>query len=675
MRTLMRPSTVLWLVSAYAALAANDLTAGPRGQVVSGQLPKQTKRVDPTYPPDALAKRIQGIVMLQITVGTNGRVADVKVIQSIPQLDAAAVAAVRQWEFDPTGMSGPAVARVLVPFNPSAYQPPGSAPGANARPTAGFETPRPTPGSETNRPAAGPGTPRPTPASEVPRPAALPDSRPPSAAASSGSGVRPPPIHSGSELTPKPAPPPVVTPSVPRTIVGWRYRPSLGRQIVSSLSSAFNDVSTANVMLAQANIDLKNARTRYWKAFPAGPDFTPAEAEFSRKLWSKDVYHLIWALPEGKRNPMKDPDEFTSALDVLKRVTTPLDDGIRPLASTTFDDLVAAVRYEMGARRPSDIAPTFIPGKTMAALNASRDRLEAYFRARDWAEFLASGLDIRKFFDPKTYALQLIEDRILQESWAAGIKRPPPESEVQRAYTAMVDGLGEPAVLAAAGKVLALQQTNGRLVKPFQFTSMEAVATSTVTNPRRAFESLLFSEPRGAAIFTMMSLGNYAHRWETGVAGYRDLVAKYGEERVIASAGRVLKAPRTPLGNIGERAPRWWFGELLKNPAAALPGPLPRFRVSDVEGLKAAGGNTVVVTGTVERIIRDNRRLLIHFKEVSPSLVQAQVVNVDFFENDFGENGNRLLGKAVEITAGYWILGKEGIVFGIAEEKQVRIIP
>ena len=338
------------------------------------------------------------------------------------------------------------------------------------------------------------------------------------------------------------------------------------------------------------------------------------------------------------------------------------------------------MRYEMGARRPSDVAPTFIPGKTMAALAASRDRLEAYFRARDWAEFLASGLDIRKFFDPKTYALQLLEDRILQESWAAGIKRPPVESEVERAYAAMVDGLGEPTVLAAAGKVLALEQNTGRLVKPFPFTSMEAVATATVTNPRRAFESLLFSEPRGAAIFTMMSLGNYAHRWETGVAGYRELVAKYGEDRVTAAAARVLKAPRTPTGDIGERAPRWWFGELLKNPGAALPGPLPRFRVSDVAGLKAAGGGkTVVVTGTVERLVRESgggaiERLRIHFKDVSPSLVSALVINVGSFENDFGEGGVRLVGKAVEMTAYYRIV-EERISFSITEEKQVRIIP
>lgn len=51
-----------------------------------------------------------------------------------------------------------------------------------------------------------------------------------------------------------------------------------------------------------------------------------------------------------------------------------------------------------------------------------------------------------------------------------------PAAEAMR--TKMVDGSGEPAVLAAAGKVLALRQTNGRLVKPFQFTSMEAEASS-----------------------------------------------------------------------------------------------------------------------------------------------------------------------------------------------------
>ena len=52
-------------------------------------------------------------------IDSAGRVGDVKVLRSIPQLDAAAVDAVRQWEFEPTylnGMAVPVIMTVTVNF-------------------------------------------------------------------------------------------------------------------------------------------------------------------------------------------------------------------------------------------------------------------------------------------------------------------------------------------------------------------------------------------------------------------------------------------------------------------------------------------------------------------------------------------------------------------------------
>lgn len=39
---------------------------------------------------------------LQATVSAGGKVLDAKVLKSIPLLDAAAIAAVKQWEYEPT---------------------------------------------------------------------------------------------------------------------------------------------------------------------------------------------------------------------------------------------------------------------------------------------------------------------------------------------------------------------------------------------------------------------------------------------------------------------------------------------------------------------------------------------------------------------------------------------
>jgi TonB family protein len=64
--------------------------------------PKIFKRVAPDYPPGALAAGIEGTVIIEAQVQRDGRVGNVAVLRSVPGLDEAAVAAVRQWVFSPT---------------------------------------------------------------------------------------------------------------------------------------------------------------------------------------------------------------------------------------------------------------------------------------------------------------------------------------------------------------------------------------------------------------------------------------------------------------------------------------------------------------------------------------------------------------------------------------------
>jgi TonB family protein len=68
--------------------------------------PKKIRDVKPVYPPDALAAGLQGIVIMEATIGTDGAVTGVSVIRSIPGLDQAAVDAVQQWRFTPTTLNG-----------------------------------------------------------------------------------------------------------------------------------------------------------------------------------------------------------------------------------------------------------------------------------------------------------------------------------------------------------------------------------------------------------------------------------------------------------------------------------------------------------------------------------------------------------------------------------------
>ncbi len=89
------------------------LTAGSDGVPV----PKKTKHVQPVYPAEALAQGIRGIVILDIVIDASGKVASTSVLRSVPGLDEAAIAAARQWEYEPTKVKDKTVSvRVTVPI-------------------------------------------------------------------------------------------------------------------------------------------------------------------------------------------------------------------------------------------------------------------------------------------------------------------------------------------------------------------------------------------------------------------------------------------------------------------------------------------------------------------------------------------------------------------------------
>jgi len=81
--------------------------------------PTKVHDVAPVYPPLALAARVQGSVILEAIIDTDGRVQSVRVLRSPPTLAAAAVEAVRQWQYTPTLLNGtpvPVIMTVTVMF-------------------------------------------------------------------------------------------------------------------------------------------------------------------------------------------------------------------------------------------------------------------------------------------------------------------------------------------------------------------------------------------------------------------------------------------------------------------------------------------------------------------------------------------------------------------------------
>ena len=81
--------------------------------------PTKIRDVKPVYPPIAQSARVSGMVIIEATIGADGRVKDAKVLRSIPLLDQAALDAVKQWQFTPTLLNGvpvPVIMTVTVNF-------------------------------------------------------------------------------------------------------------------------------------------------------------------------------------------------------------------------------------------------------------------------------------------------------------------------------------------------------------------------------------------------------------------------------------------------------------------------------------------------------------------------------------------------------------------------------
>jgi TonB family protein len=107
--------------------AAEGVAGGVAGGVVPNVLksgekvkpPKLVKEVAPVYPEAAKKGGIEGVVILEATTDTYGRVASVKILRGDPLLGQAAVEALEQWVYEPMVINGkpkPVVFTVTMQF-------------------------------------------------------------------------------------------------------------------------------------------------------------------------------------------------------------------------------------------------------------------------------------------------------------------------------------------------------------------------------------------------------------------------------------------------------------------------------------------------------------------------------------------------------------------------------
>jgi TonB family protein len=88
------------------------LIDGERAGRVGGSVkpPQKTLDVKPVYPKEAQEAKVEGLVMIDVLIGGDGKVKRTKIVRSIPELDQAALDAVSQWQFTPTVVDGKPVA-------------------------------------------------------------------------------------------------------------------------------------------------------------------------------------------------------------------------------------------------------------------------------------------------------------------------------------------------------------------------------------------------------------------------------------------------------------------------------------------------------------------------------------------------------------------------------------
>jgi len=76
------------------------------------EAPKLVRGTKPQYPQEAFVKKVEGVVTVEFVIDAQGQVGHVRILKSIPMLDSAAIACIKQWIFTPAKKGGRAVSTI-----------------------------------------------------------------------------------------------------------------------------------------------------------------------------------------------------------------------------------------------------------------------------------------------------------------------------------------------------------------------------------------------------------------------------------------------------------------------------------------------------------------------------------------------------------------------------------
>ncbi|UCF64899.1 MAG: energy transducer TonB [bacterium] len=82
------------------------------------KLPTILKQVQPSYPEAARKAGIEGLVVVEVLVDTAGNVEKAQIVRSVPELDQAAIEAVRKFRFNPATLDDkPVSSWITIPIH------------------------------------------------------------------------------------------------------------------------------------------------------------------------------------------------------------------------------------------------------------------------------------------------------------------------------------------------------------------------------------------------------------------------------------------------------------------------------------------------------------------------------------------------------------------------------
>ncbi len=101
------------VVVAVTPKLSSAVTSGGQIKTVGGEVtrPKLLNRIEPSYPDKVRKEKVSGQVIIQAVIEKDGTVGRASVVRPVhPELDAAALEALRQWRYEPARQNGKPVA-------------------------------------------------------------------------------------------------------------------------------------------------------------------------------------------------------------------------------------------------------------------------------------------------------------------------------------------------------------------------------------------------------------------------------------------------------------------------------------------------------------------------------------------------------------------------------------